>query len=61
MPRSRSVYRLEMISALVADDLEQGFELRRKWLPAHYEMAEVIGKWFWLSFPEAPAKTMCAR
>jgi hypothetical protein len=31
-------------------------ELLRKWLPAQYDLAEVVGKWVWITFPEQPAE-----
>ena len=31
-------------------------ELLRRWLPRQYELAEVVGKWIWITFPEAPAE-----
>ncbi len=29
-------------------------DLLRKWMPAQYDLAEVIGKWIWITFPEPP-------
>ena len=31
-------------------------ELLRKWQPRAYDLAEVVGKWIWITFPEAPAE-----
>ena len=31
-------------------------ELLRKWLPEVYGLAEVVGKWVWVTFPEQPAE-----
>ena len=31
-------------------------ELLRKWLPDVYGLAEVVGKWVWVTFPEQPAE-----
>ena len=31
-------------------------ELLRKWMPAQYDLAEVVGKWVWISFPQQPAE-----
>ena len=31
-------------------------DLLRKWLPEVYGLAEVVGKWVWVSFPEQPAE-----
>ena len=33
-------------------------ELLRKWLPEVYGLAEVVGKWVWITFPEQPAETV---
>jgi hypothetical protein len=41
----------EQNRALSTDKL---LELLRRWLPAQYDLAEVIGKWVWLTFPEPP-------
>ena len=32
--------------------------LLRKWLPEVYGLAEVVGKWVWVTFPEQPAETV---
>ncbi len=29
-------------------------DLLRKWMPEQYGLAEVIGKWIWITFPEPP-------
>jgi hypothetical protein len=34
---------------------EKVLDLLRQWLPAAYDLAEVVGKWIWVTFPEAPA------
>ncbi len=31
-------------------------DLLRQWMPAQYDLAEVVGKWIWITFPEAPAE-----
>jgi hypothetical protein len=31
-------------------------ELLRKWMPAQYDLAEIVGKWVWISFPQQPAE-----
>jgi hypothetical protein len=31
-------------------------DLLRRWLPKQYELAEVVGKWVWITFPEQPAE-----
>ncbi len=33
-------------------------DLLRQWLPAAYDLAEVVGKWVWITFPEQPAETV---
>jgi len=33
-------------------------ELLRKWMPAQYNLAEVVGKWVWITFTEQPAETV---
>ena len=32
----------------------------RQWIPRAYELAEVVGKWIWISFPEQPVETLRA-
>ncbi len=29
-------------------------DLLRQWLPEQYSLAEVVGKWIWITFPEPP-------
>ena len=31
-------------------------DLLRQWLPKVYDLAEVVGKWVWVTFPEQPAE-----
>ena len=31
-------------------------DLLRKWMPAAYDLAEVVGKWVWITFPDQPAE-----
>ena len=33
-------------------------DLLRKWLPDVYGLAEVVGKWVWVTFTEQPAETV---
>ena len=33
-------------------------DLLRKWLPQTYDLAEVVGKWIWVTFPEPPAENV---
>jgi hypothetical protein len=35
---------------------EKVLDLLRQWLPAAYDLAEIVGKWVWVTFPEAPAE-----
>jgi hypothetical protein len=37
--------------------VEKVLEKLRRWMPRQYELAEVVGKWIWISFPET---TVCA-
>jgi hypothetical protein len=32
----------------------------RQWMPRAYELAEVVGKWIWITFPEQPVETLRA-
>jgi hypothetical protein len=40
--------------------VEKVLEILRRWLPAQYALAEVVGKWIWISFPEAPVERVRA-
>ena len=33
-------------------------DLLRKWMPEQYGLAEVVGKWVWITFTEQPAETV---
>jgi len=35
---------------------DQVLDLLRQWLPEQYNLAEIVGKWIWLTFPEPPAE-----
>ncbi len=37
---------------------EKVLDLLRQWLPEAYDLAEVVGKWVWVTFPEQPAETV---
>lgn len=37
---------------------EKVLDLLRKWVPAAYDLAEVVGKWIWITFPEQPAEQL---
>ncbi|HWV98521.1 MAG TPA: hypothetical protein VNZ64_02395 [Candidatus Acidoferrum sp.] len=32
----------------------------RRWMPHQYELAEVVGKWIWIAFPEQPVERVRA-
>ncbi len=32
----------------------------RQWIPRAYKLAEVVGKWIWISFPEQPVEKLRA-
>ena len=32
----------------------------RQWIPRAYELAEVVGKWIWITFPEQPVEKLRA-
>ena len=34
--------------------------MRSWWIPRAYELAEVVGKWIWITFPEQPVETLRA-
>ena len=35
---------------------DQVLDLLRQWLPDQFHLAEVVGKWIWITFPEPPAE-----
>ena|SRR5579859_411301 len=35
---------------------ERVLELLRRWMPEQYALAEVVGCWIWIAFPEAPTE-----
>ena len=37
---------------------EKVLDLLRQWVPAAYDLAEIVGKWVWITFPEPPAEQM---
>jgi len=37
---------------------EKVLDLLRQWLPAAYALAEIVGQWVWITFPEQPAETV---
>jgi hypothetical protein len=37
---------------------EKVLDLLRQWMPAAYDLAEVVGKWVWVTFPDQPAETV---
>jgi hypothetical protein len=40
--------------------VEKVLEKLKRWMPAQFELAEVVGKWVWITFPEAPAERVRA-
>ena len=34
--------------------VEKVLEKLKRWFPAQYDLAEVVGKWVWITFPEPP-------
>src|SRR5512138_149431 len=34
----------------------QVLDLLQKWLPEQFNLAEIVGKWVWVTFPEPPAE-----
>ena len=32
----------------------------KRWMPRQYELAEVVGKWIWITFPEQPVERVRA-
>ena len=40
--------------------VEKVLDTLRQWMPRAYELAEVVGKWIWISFPEQPVETLRA-
>ena len=41
-------------------DAEKVLETLSRWMPAQYALAEVVGKWIWISFPEPPIERIRA-
>jgi len=37
---------------------EQVLDLLRKWVPQAYDLAEVVGKWVWITFPKPPTEQL---
>jgi hypothetical protein len=40
--------------------VEKVLEKLKRWMPAQYDLAEVVGKWVWITFPEPPAERIRA-
>src|SRR5262245_37433591 len=40
--------------------LEKVLEKLKRWMPAQYELCEVVGRWVWITFPDAPAERVRA-
>src|SRR6516162_584940 len=39
---------------------EKVLDLLKRWMPRQYELAEVVGKWIWITFPEQPVERVRA-
>jgi hypothetical protein len=39
--------------------VEKVLAVLKRWMPRQYELAEVVGKWIWITFPEQPVE--CVR
>jgi hypothetical protein len=39
---------------------EKLLEILKRWMPKQYELAEVVGKWVWITFPEPPLERVRA-
>ncbi len=37
---------------------EKVLDLLRRWMPAQYNLAEVVGRWVWITFTQQPAETI---
>ena len=40
--------------------VEKVLEKLKRWMPRQYELAEVVGKWVWITFPEQPIERVRA-
>ena len=40
--------------------VEKALEKLQRWMPAQFALAEVVGKWVWITFPEPPAERVRA-
>ena len=40
--------------------VERVLEILKRWNPAQYKLAEVVGNWIWITFPEAPIERVRA-
>jgi hypothetical protein len=40
--------------------VEKVLDTLRQWMPRAYELAEVVGKWIWITFPEQPVEKLRA-
>ena len=40
--------------------VEKVLEKLKRWMPAQFELAEVVGKWIWITFPEPPIERVRA-
>src|SRR5437879_205361 len=40
--------------------VQRVLEILRRWMPRQYELAEVVGKWIWITFPDQPLERVRA-
>jgi hypothetical protein len=40
--------------------VEKVLAVLKRWMPRQYELAEVVGKWIWITFPEQPIERVRA-
>ena len=40
--------------------LDRVLAVLKRWMPRQYELAEVVGKWIWITFPEPPTEAVRA-
>ncbi len=40
--------------------VEKVLAVLKRWMPRQYELAEVVGKWIWITFPEQPVERVRA-
>ena|ERR1043166_386538 len=58
--RSRPYFNFEQRERNRQLPTDRVLELLKRWMPRQFELAEVVGKWVWIQFPEPPAETIRA-